>query len=205
MPEYRKTKTVGVYVRHQARCPAGSDESVRCRCQPSYRGRRWDTHRGGMIWSDTFRSRSEVLTWLGAQVKGADAVAERAAAGPLFSTLADEWLEGVRSGAVGRRKGRSWDRLFPDDAGRVRAVAAVRAGAGVRRAAGRRDRRSRMADVGGSPQPRRSVAVADRQPPGRRASHLRLGGPPHPPPGRTKSPVRHRATAERREAADARG
>jgi len=107
VPEYRKTKTVGVYVRHQARCPVGSDESVRCRCQPSYRGRRWDTHRGGMIWSDTFRSRSEVLTWLGAQVKGADAVAERAAAGPLFSTLADEWLDGVRSGAVGRRKGRS--------------------------------------------------------------------------------------------------
>jgi hypothetical protein len=23
VPEYRKTKTVGVYVRHQARCPAG--------------------------------------------------------------------------------------------------------------------------------------------------------------------------------------
>jgi Phage integrase, N-terminal SAM-like domain len=74
---------------------------------PSYRGRRWDSLRGGMVWSDTFRSRSEVLTWLGAQIKGAEAVAQRAAAGPLFSTLADEWLDGVRSGAVGRRKGRS--------------------------------------------------------------------------------------------------
>jgi integrase len=107
VPEYRKTKTVGVYVRHQTRCPAGSDESQRCRCQPSFRGRRWDPQRGGMGWSDTFKSRAEVMTWLGAQAKGGEAIAERAAAGPLFSALAGEWLDGVRSGAVGRRKGRS--------------------------------------------------------------------------------------------------
>ena len=106
MPEYRKTKTAGVYVRHQIRCPAGSDDAKRCRCEPSYRGRRWDARRSAMVWSDTFKSRGEALSWLGAQVKGGEVIAERAAAGPSFSTLADEWLDGVRSGAVGRRKGR---------------------------------------------------------------------------------------------------
>lgn len=107
VPEYRKTKTADVYVRHQSRCAAGPDETARCRCQPSFRGRRWDPGQRAMVWSDTFKARGEVLTWLAANVKGADALAEREAAGPSFSSLADEWLDGVRSGAVGRRRGRS--------------------------------------------------------------------------------------------------
>jgi len=32
VPEYRKTKTAGLYVRHQARCHAAGREGARCRC-----------------------------------------------------------------------------------------------------------------------------------------------------------------------------
>ena len=51
VPEYRKTKTAGVYVRHQARCPAGSSDA-RCRCRPTYRGRRWDSRTGDGVVRD---------------------------------------------------------------------------------------------------------------------------------------------------------
>jgi integrase len=47
------------------------------------------------------------MTWLGATAKGAEAVAERTAAGPAFASLADEWWHGVETGAVGKRKGKS--------------------------------------------------------------------------------------------------
>jgi hypothetical protein len=106
VPEYRKTKTAGVYVRHQARCPSASADSARCRCRPSYRGRRWDSSKQGMAWSETFKERAEVLNWLAASSKGEEAVVAMTAAGPTFRELADEWLDGVRSGAVGRRRGR---------------------------------------------------------------------------------------------------
>ena len=106
VPEYRKTKTAGVYVRHQARCPAGSSDGARCRCQPSYRGRRWDSSKQGMVWSPTFADRAEVLAWLAATLKGQEAVDEAESAGPTFGELASEWLDGVHSGAVGRRRGR---------------------------------------------------------------------------------------------------
>lgn len=106
VPEYRKTKTAGVYVRHQARCPAGASDRARCRCQPSYRGRRWDPNGRRMLWSDTFKERAEVLSWLAATLKGQAAVTEADAAGPTFRELADEWLDGVHSGAVARRRGK---------------------------------------------------------------------------------------------------
>jgi integrase len=59
-----------------------------------------------MVWSATYADRAEVLSWLAATVKGQDAVMETEAAGPTFGELADEWLDGVHSGAVGRRRGR---------------------------------------------------------------------------------------------------
>jgi len=71
VPEYRKTKTAGVYLRHQARCPAAGGDGARCRCRPSYRGRRWDSGKQEMVWSATFRDRAEVLSWLSATLKGA--------------------------------------------------------------------------------------------------------------------------------------
>lgn len=106
MPGYRKTKTPGVYVRHQNACPAAGDGGGRCRCTPSYRGRRWDSSVGKMGWSRTFAERAEVLTWLSANDKGQAAAEAALAAGPTFSALAGEWLDGVRSGAVGRRRGK---------------------------------------------------------------------------------------------------
>jgi integrase len=106
VPEYRKTRTVGVYVRHQARCPAAGADGARCRCQPSYRGRRWEPTQRRMVWSDTFKERAEVLSWLAAMLKGHEAVDEAEAAGPTFRDLADEWLDGVRTGAIGRRRGK---------------------------------------------------------------------------------------------------
>jgi integrase len=58
------------------------------------------------MWSPTFGDRAEVLAWLASTLKGEAAVAEAAAAGPTFAELAHEWLDGVHSGAVGRRRGR---------------------------------------------------------------------------------------------------
>jgi len=106
VPEYRKTTTAGVYVRHQARCPAAPTDGARCRCQPSYRGRRWEPQQHRMVWSDTFKQRAEVLSWLAATLKGQEAVEEAEAAGPTFRELATQWLDGVRTGAVGRRRGK---------------------------------------------------------------------------------------------------
>jgi hypothetical protein len=106
MPGYRKTKSPGVFVRHQNACPAAGGPGERCRCQPSWRGRRWNASVGRPAWSPTFRERAEVQTWLAANDKGSAAVEEVAAQGPSFSELANEWLERVRSGAVGRRRGK---------------------------------------------------------------------------------------------------
>ena len=35
MANWRKTKTPGVYVAHQLRCPAFDNDDGRCRCDPS--------------------------------------------------------------------------------------------------------------------------------------------------------------------------
>jgi integrase len=106
VPEYRKTKTSGLYIRHQSKCAAAERATARCRCEPSYRGRRWDPLSRRMVWSDTFRARAEALSWLSMSAKGQSAVAEAADAGPSLSELAEEWLEGVRSRRIGRRRGR---------------------------------------------------------------------------------------------------
>jgi integrase len=106
MPSYRKTKTPSVYIRHEKSCP-GAEGQARCRCHPSWRGHRWDAAAGKMVWSRTFTERAEALTWLAANSKGADAVAEAIAAGPTFSALAQQWLDGVRRGAIGRRRGKA--------------------------------------------------------------------------------------------------
>lgn len=106
MAGYSKTKTPGVYIRHQTTCPAAAQETARCRCQPSYRGRRWSADRQRAVWSPVHKDRAELLSWLGAAVKGAEALQERSDAGPTFGSLADEWTDGVRSGSIGRRKGR---------------------------------------------------------------------------------------------------
>jgi hypothetical protein len=189
MAAYRKTSTPGVYVRHQNACPGAGEEGGRCRCRPSYRGRRWDSATSKMGWSPTFGARAEVLTWLSANDKGQAAAEAARAAGPAFSALAGQWLEGIRTGAVGRRPstGQAQHRLLGHDDGGLRAVSPVRPRARARGPAGWRHRAARMADVGRSTEPGGSVALADREPPGGRPGDLRLGDPPDPPLGRHQS------------------
>ena len=107
MSSYRKTKTPGVYVSHEQHCPrANGDDGSRCRCMPSFRGRRRHpvTKRPG--WSPSMKDRAAVLTWLSAAAKGEEALQDAAAAGPTFQELGRLWLEGVENGSIGKRRGK---------------------------------------------------------------------------------------------------
>lgn len=106
MPKYRSTKTPGVMIRHQVNCPAADTEGPRCRCQPSYRGKRRHPVTRAPEHSPTFKDRAEVLTWLGAGDKGAASIRDRAAAGRTLTSLYDEWIHGAETGAIASsRKG----------------------------------------------------------------------------------------------------
>lgn len=101
MASYRKTKTRGVYIRHQKGCPAEHQDGPRCRCTPSYRAKL-----AGVGWSPTFHQRAEAEAWK-VTTKAGDVVAkQRAAEGPTFGALALEWWQGVEAGTIGKRKGR---------------------------------------------------------------------------------------------------
>jgi hypothetical protein len=106
MANWRSTRTPGIYVAHSKGCPAYGDADARCRCKPSWRGRRRDPVSGKPAWQKATKDRGEVLVWLGAVDKGADHLAELAARGPTFGPLGDEWLDGVERGQIGRRRGR---------------------------------------------------------------------------------------------------
>ena len=106
MAQFRKTNTPGVYVRHKLQCPAAESTSARCRCNPSYRGHRWDSGSGKMVWSPSLNARAEALNWLAAQDTGQQAMSQAAAAAPTFAELAAQWLDGVHSGVIARRRGR---------------------------------------------------------------------------------------------------
>ena len=101
--QFRRTKTAGVYVRHKNDCRAAFGEG-RCSCEPSYRGKRRSPTTGKPEWSKTSKDRSEILTWLGAGEKAKPAVAERAEDGRSFGSLADEWIDGVSTGRIQRRR-----------------------------------------------------------------------------------------------------
>lgn len=106
MANWRKTRFPGIYVAHSTSCPANADPDGRCRCKPSWRGRRWDAANGKPVWGKSTKNRGEVLAWLGAAAKSADHLAELAARGPTCGSLGDEWLDGVERGRIGRRRGR---------------------------------------------------------------------------------------------------
>jgi integrase len=107
MANWRKTRTPGVYVSHAKSCPAFEDATARCRCSPSWRGRRRHPLTGKPEWQrPVVKSRSEVLSWLGAAQSGRDHLEELAARGPAFEELGDRWIDGVREGHIGRRRGR---------------------------------------------------------------------------------------------------
>jgi hypothetical protein len=101
-------QTARVYVAHQLRCPARDNDDGRCRCEPSWRGRRRHPVTGKAEWQKPVtKDRNEVLSWLGVGKKGAGHIRERARSNRTFESLGDEWLEGVRAGRISRRKGRS--------------------------------------------------------------------------------------------------
>ena len=107
MANWRKTKTPGVYVAHRLRCPAQEAEDSRCRCAPSWRGRRRNPATGKAEWQrPVTQDRNEVLAWLGAGRKAGEHLRERASAGRTFESIGDEWIAGVAAGRIGRRKGR---------------------------------------------------------------------------------------------------
>jgi integrase len=96
-----------VYVAHSTTCPAFDDASARCRCNPSWRGRRWDRVAKRPVWQKpATKDRGEVLAWLGATAAGADHLAELSDRGPTLESLGDEWLDGVERGHIGRRRSR---------------------------------------------------------------------------------------------------
>jgi integrase len=108
MANWRKTKTPGVYVAHQLRCPAYEGDDGRCRCEPSWRGRRRNPVTGNAEWQKPVtKDRSEVLSWLGIGKRGASRAREQTKASRTFESIGDEWLDGVKAGRISRRKGRS--------------------------------------------------------------------------------------------------
>src|SRR3954454_388114 len=106
MANWRKSRFPGVYVAHSKSCPAFAAADARCRCKPSWRGRRWDAAARTPVWGKTTKDRSEVLVWLAAAHKGADHLAQLADRGPTFGALGEEWLDGVERGRIGRRRGK---------------------------------------------------------------------------------------------------
>src|SRR4051794_14229531 len=107
MANWRKTRTPGVYVAHSKNCPAFDDGKARCRCTPSWRGRRRNPFTGNPEWQrPVVKNRAEVLAWLSAARDNKQQLLELAARGPLFEELAAQWLDGVEQGRIGRRRGR---------------------------------------------------------------------------------------------------
>jgi len=107
MPQrFRRTKTPSVYVAHAPSCPAYSADGPRCRCNPSYRGRRRHPVTGKPISQKATKNRSEVLSWLADAELAADLESSRPRPGATLETLGDEWLDGVESGVIGRRRGK---------------------------------------------------------------------------------------------------
>ena len=107
MANWRKTRFPGVYVSHSTNCPAYSDPAARCRCTPSWRGRRRHPVTGKPEWQKpVVKHRAEVLSWLAGADAGSEHLREVAARGPLFEDLADQWFDGVEQGRIGRRRGK---------------------------------------------------------------------------------------------------
>src|SRR3954451_14140220 len=100
MANWRKTRTPGVYVSHTKSCPAFEEPAARCRCTPSWRGRRRNPVTGKPEWQrPVVKNRAEVLSWLAAGETGDASLASQ---GPTFEQLGDRWIDGVEHGQIGR-------------------------------------------------------------------------------------------------------
>src|SRR6185436_588976 len=87
MQTWRSTKRPGVYIAHQTGCPANADPAARCRCKPSYRGRRRHPLTGKPIWQKATKDRAEVLTWLADAELAAELAKTQPHAHASFETL----------------------------------------------------------------------------------------------------------------------
>jgi integrase len=101
---FRKTRTTGLYVRHSRSCPAYHDDGRRCRCEPSYRTRRWID--GKARWSPLFKDRASAVSWDGHELKAEHVMHTVRRHGPTFGEIAMEWWELVEAGKYARRRGR---------------------------------------------------------------------------------------------------
>ena len=103
---WQRTKHPGVYVRHRKGCPRAEAADARCRCEPAYRASRRHPISGRVVSSGSYPDVNEALSWLaGAGEKAQPLLRERAAAGPTFGALAEQWWEGVEHGRIGKRRG----------------------------------------------------------------------------------------------------
>jgi hypothetical protein len=97
-----------MYVAHQRRCPAFGSDTRRCRCEPSWRGRRHNRLTGKPDWQKPVtKDRNEVLSWLGIAKRAVSHHRQQSKASPTFQSIGDEWLAGVEADRISRRKGRS--------------------------------------------------------------------------------------------------
>jgi integrase len=111
-PTWQRTRHPGVYVRHRKGCPRGQSLEERCRCKPAYRATRRHPVTGKVISSGSYPDINEALTWLAAAgERAAPLLRERAAAGPTFKDLVDQWWDGVEHGRIGKRRGK---RVYSD-------------------------------------------------------------------------------------------
>lgn len=107
MANWRKSKTPGVYVAHQVGCPAQKADDARCRCAPSWRGRRWNASTGKAEWQKpVVKDRSEAVAWLGLAQRAEEHLRRQVASSRMFEAIGGEWLAGVEAGRIGRRKSR---------------------------------------------------------------------------------------------------
>ena len=204
MANWRKTKTPGVYVAHQLRCPAFDNDDARCRCEPSWRGRR---HNPGDWQVGVAEARHQ-----GSQ-RGALVARDREAkrrSRPRAGQGEPDVREHRRRMARRRHGGThqppegAQQAVQRDDPRRLRPRLPQLPAAGVRADAGRRHRRARMADVVRPAQPRGPLTLADLDACRRRVGDLRLGDDADAPLRDEESTPAHRAAAERRAAAPAR-
>lgn len=102
--QYRSTIWPGIYVLHSEGCPAMKNDRKPCACDARWRGRRRDPVTKAPKWGPPVDSKSAAMNWLELGEKAAPAVRERAAAGRTFGSLGVEWLAGVETGTIQRRR-----------------------------------------------------------------------------------------------------
>lgn len=101
MPEWQKTKTPGVYVRHTNACAARA--GGRCNCQPSYRAQAYDPETGKRPKSPTYKDINEAGGWLVDYRRGDVAAPTPRSERFTFRELAEQWMRAADRGEIATR------------------------------------------------------------------------------------------------------